>query len=123
MRTTGRFALLHSLLLALPAFADTPVRTAEFESPTYEIDRVYRSMKGPEAQERVFLENTSQPELLWITGYSTQIMDHAAEKRTSDEFMCHSNLALEDVANHGSFWAGRGSALGGCSPSPRARCR
>lgn len=64
-------------------------------SPEYRIDQKYRSMLGPFAQQEVYLVDSGEPELLWITGYETEVVDAGEGSPVSQEFMCHANL---DVA-------------------------
>jgi len=71
------------------------VRTATIHSKTYEIDGIYRSMKGPLGRQAVsFAPESAEPDLLWITGYRTEIVDPEEDRVVSPEFMCHSNLDL-----------------------------
>lgn len=73
---------------------------ATFRSKIYDIDRIYRSMKGPQARQVVRLHLGGEPELLWITGYETLIEDAEKEIEISTEFMCHSNLGFRDYGEH-----------------------
>jgi hypothetical protein len=68
---------------------------ATFDSQSYEIDRIYRSMKGPQGTGSVQLGDPGQ--LLWITAYQAQIVDGQSGEPVSAEFMCHSNLNLIDM--------------------------
>ena len=73
-----------------------PVEHAVFRSKAYEIDRVYRSMRGPQARQEVRLGDPEDPQLVWITGYRSRIADPATSQVLSPEFMCHSNLSFSD---------------------------
>jgi len=63
-------------------------------SDYYTIDRKYRSMTGPQSTMPVAMES-GPPELLWITGYSADVVGDAGDPAGLDQFMCHSNLDLD----------------------------
>ncbi len=69
-------------------------RTFEDLSEYYNIDKVYRSMTGPQSTRQVSLE-PGAPELLWIVGYSADVVGDAGDPSGLDQFMCHSNLDLD----------------------------
>jgi hypothetical protein len=69
-------------------------------SPVFTIDRKYRSMEGPFHGQMVALLETKEPELLWITSYRVQVVSGDGASSVSQEFMCHNNLNLLDVAAH-----------------------
>lgn len=78
-----------------PAAAPSgPEHTFTVTSPVYHIDRKYKSMFGPDALQEVRLLD-GPPELVWITGYKTTVVDAASEQPMSQEFMCHANLDLD----------------------------
>ncbi|MBW1881814.1 MAG: hypothetical protein JRJ84_25945, partial [Deltaproteobacteria bacterium] len=72
-------------------------------SDAYHIDAKYRSMRGPWGQQGVFLRESPEPELLWITGYQTQVVDAATDEALSQEFMCHANLDLDPFEYRSDF--------------------
>ncbi|HET9795399.1 MAG TPA: hypothetical protein VFS34_13180 [Thermoanaerobaculia bacterium] len=63
-------------------------------SDYYTIDKKYRSMTGPQSTMPVAME-PGPPELLWITGYSADVVGDAGDPAGLDQFMCHSNLDLD----------------------------
>ncbi len=65
-------------------------------SDYYTIDKKYRSMTGPQSTMPVAME-TGPPELLWITGYSADVVGDAGDPTGLDQFMCHSNLDLDSA--------------------------
>lgn len=67
-------------------------------SDFYNVDKIYRSMTGPQSTRPFHLENGA-PELLWITGYAADVVGDANDPSGLDQFMCHSNLDL-DPARH-----------------------
>src|SRR3990172_1360156 len=51
-----------------------PIYRLESFSPIFTIDRIYKSMQGPDAADtRVLLENAGPPELLWMVGYEAVV--------------------------------------------------
>lgn len=100
-------ALLAGLFVGLPpagaapgapgesAAVSPPVHQRTILSPVYRIEEKYRSMLGPYAQQDVYLVESAQPELLWVTGYETEVVNAADGSEISQEFMCHANLDFE----------------------------
>jgi len=70
----------------------TNVHHVEFLSEPYTIDRIYKSMAGPEGVQQVRLWSGDVPELLWITGYRVTVVGVDGQAAVSQEFMCHNNL-------------------------------
>jgi hypothetical protein len=70
-----------------PAFADAPVYGKTNASK-------------PKGRQKILLRKTSEPELLWITGFRSEIVNAENEQPMSAEFMCHANLGIEDPARH-----------------------
>jgi hypothetical protein len=97
MRAVVVFVLLAVLSpgFTAPVAAAPPVHEKTIESPEYRIDKRYRSMLGPYAQQDVYLVDSEAPELLWITGYRTEVVDAGDGSEVSQEFMCHANLDFE----------------------------
>lgn len=104
-------ALLPALLLVAVALStagcafgsdEAHAATAEAEtvlSPTYTVDRIYRSMTGPYSTQEVVLGEAGESELMWITGYRAVMVGPDGETEMPQEFMCHSNLDV-DVGEH-----------------------
>jgi len=72
--------------------AQLPIHHVEFLSEPYTIDRIYKSMAGPEGKQIVRLWTADPPELLWITGYRVRVVGADGRAPVSQEFMCHNNL-------------------------------
>lgn len=99
-----RFARMTAVLASLPLFvgstggedtsADSDVRRATFLSESYVVDREYRSMKGPQSSQTIYLGQRDPEELLWVTGFSAVMVGEDGESPMSQEFMCHSNLDM-----------------------------
>jgi len=66
-------------------------------SPVYTIDRIYKSMEGPQS---------SPPELLWITGFRTEMVGADGETPTLPEFMCHVNLDFDAMKHRSAIGSG-----------------
>ena len=64
-------------------------------SKVYTIDRKYRSMEGPSSVEKVYLGNSTRPELLWITGIRTEMVAEDGTTPQLPELMCHVNVDLD----------------------------
>ena len=90
-----------------PAEAATPeiakVHTKTITSKRYHIDQKYASMRGPYGFDGVTLLDTDSPELLWITGYRTVVVDAKSEKPLSQEWMCHANLDFDATEYYDRF--------------------
>ncbi|MEQ1504245.1 MAG: hypothetical protein ABMB14_18530 [Myxococcota bacterium] len=81
---------------AIAATAKTPtVFTKTILSKPYTIDKKYASMRGPYGFDDVRLTDADKPELLWIVGYKTTVVDADSSGVMSQEFMCHANLDFE----------------------------
>ncbi|MBA2322406.1 MAG: hypothetical protein H0V89_14775 [Deltaproteobacteria bacterium] len=70
------------------------VHTAKITSETYRIDKMYGSMRGPYGFDDVTLGSPEQPELVWIVGYKTTVVDANTGSPMSQEYMCHANLDM-----------------------------
>ncbi len=77
-----------------PAPPEATVYTKTVVSRPYHIDKMYASMQGPYDFDPVRLVNGTEPELLWIVGYRTTVIDAGGSEK-SQEFMCHANLDFE----------------------------
>ena len=83
--------------------AEAAVRTAEFLSQTYVVDRKYKSMTGPSGTQTIYLLKTTSPELLWVTGFAAVVVGADGAATMSQEFMCHSNLDLNSAIHRRLF--------------------
>ncbi|MEZ4322241.1 MAG: hypothetical protein R3F61_32510 [Myxococcota bacterium] len=79
------------------------VQKREIVSSKYHIDAKYASMRGPSGFDHAVLLETEKPELLWITGYKTLVVDAKSEEELSQEFMCHANLDFDAKEYYGHF--------------------
>lgn len=85
---------------SLAAAGTPPARTPTIHTKTilskpYSIDKKYASMRGPYGFDDLVLLDTAKPELLWIVGYRTEVVDAGSAQSMSQEFMCHANLDFE----------------------------
>jgi len=90
-----------------PAEAATPqiaqVHTKTVTSKRYHIDQKYASMRGPYGFDGVTLWESDAPELLWITGYRTTVVDAKSGEPLSQEWMCHANLDFDATEYYDRF--------------------
>jgi len=77
-----------------------PIQSREIMSPVYAINRIYKSMQGPQSTREITLGHKIEtPELMWITGYRANMVGADGRTPQSQEFMCHSNLDI-DMSKH-----------------------
>jgi hypothetical protein len=99
MRLSG--TALAFFLLATSAHAGPPpVHTATWYSQVYNVDGIYKSMQGPSSTQRVRLAKLPSPELLWVVGYQSEIVDADKTQTLTPDFMCHNNLNITDLEDH-----------------------
>ena len=92
--------------IALSAVADDAplVRTYVYLSPTYTIDKKYRSMEGPGSTESIYIDaQQDPPELLWIVGVKTEMVGEDGETPQLPELMCHVNVDLDSTKHSAMF--------------------
>ena len=80
-------------------------------SSVYEVDRIYKSMVGPNSTADVHLIDPNNPELLWIVGFEAIMVEPKGDTRISQEFMCHANLDI-DATQHLDLFGARKSITG-----------
>jgi len=74
-----------------PVRNGAPVHRKELLSQLYTVDKIYKSMQGPVSFERTTLgTGGDEPELVWMTGYRTDVTAPDGHTEASPEFMCHS---------------------------------
>lgn len=78
-------------------------REVTFLSDVYQINDIYRSMKGPYTTTELRLLEGEEPELIWITGFSAEMVEPDGNTRMSQEFMCHSNLDFDGKTHNYLF--------------------
>jgi hypothetical protein len=68
----------------------------EIISQPYTLDKIYLSMTGPSGNHPVTcLLPHEQPQLVWLTGLQTEVLDADSRQIISPEFCCHANLTLD----------------------------
>lgn len=81
------------LALMRPA-ASSQEEVAEHVTPTYRVESLYPSMKGP-AYTKMDLQLTDgEPELLWIRGYEAVMVGPDGQAPKPQQFMCHNTLSI-----------------------------
>ena len=73
-----------------------PIYRKEVLSPIYTIDRIYKSMVGPQSRQRpLSFGETGESEVLWVVRYQSDMVGPDGEAELSPEFNCHSNLNVK----------------------------
>lgn len=91
--------LVAAFVLPSLALASPTVHERILLSDVYDVDQLYKSMQGPYSSQKVSLEESLFPELLWIVGYAARMVGADGRTPLSQEFMCHSNLDM-DLQQH-----------------------
>jgi hypothetical protein len=89
-----------------------PVYRKVILSPTYTIDRIYRSMRGPYSVHRFEMDG-GEPGLLWITAFDAVMAGPDGATPVSQEFMCHTNLSIRPGPGNLHLFPGRLQPSGG----------
>jgi len=82
-------------------------REVTFLSDVYQIKDIYKSMIGPYTTTELKLSDSEEPELIWITGFSAEMVEPDGKTRMSQEFMCHSNLNIDAKTHNYLFQSKR----------------
>lgn len=71
-------------------------------SPLFHVDQLFPSMTGPSELYHFHLADDRAPELVWMTGYSTEVRDPENSETLDESYLCHNNLdyAIMDYAKH-----------------------
>lgn len=92
---------------------DLPVHRQVGLSPPLHIDRIFKSMEGPQAETDFRLGGGGSRELLWITGYKTEVVDADGNPGEGlSEFMCHNNVDFDSESHRKLFGLERTVAFG-----------
>jgi hypothetical protein len=87
--------------------ASQPAGPAVYEktvlSPVYEVDKIYKSMQGPQSTKELTLRDDAELELLWVVGFEAIIVEPKGTERVSQEFMCHTNLDIDPTLHQELF--------------------
>src|SRR5579862_1226929 len=68
----------------------------EIVSKPYTLDKIYMSMTGPSGNHPVTcLLPHEKPQLVWLTGLQTEVLDADNRQAISPEFCCHANLTFD----------------------------
>ena len=79
-------------------------RRQQLLSKPFRVDRIFESMRGPLSQRKFTVDGHSERELLWLTGYSMQVLDADKQSPASRDFECHTNLGFpRNVAKPDGF--------------------
>lgn len=87
-----RFAVIIALsALAAVAAADTK----QVLSPVYSVEKKYKSMEGPSGVQTIYLGDPQKPELVWLTGIRTEVVNEDGKTPALPELMCHMNVDID----------------------------
>lgn len=78
-------------------------------SPLYNVDRIYKSMKGPFSTSSFKIPGVRGDEIVWITGFKAVMVGEDPGEKMSQEFMCHSNLNINIKKHRELFGLGKKS--------------
>jgi len=94
-----------ALAMLVPASAANTAAGDKLEvlSKVFHVDRIYRSMEGPYDSKELSLGSGDKPELMWITGMRTEIVDADGKQALSSEYVCHVNLDMHPVRHSELF--------------------
>lgn len=81
------------------AAAEKKVESVVILTPIYKIDRVYKSMLGPSAEQVAEVSNGGPPELLWMRGFKVEVVGPDAKTSMPKELMCHVTVDV-DMKKH-----------------------
>jgi hypothetical protein len=63
------------------------------QSEIFSMDKVHKSMFGPSDRDLVTLRTSDEPEILWVTAITANVVGPDGESPESSEYFCHSALA------------------------------
>jgi hypothetical protein len=76
-------------------------RALTIVSPTFLVNQIFPSMRGPVSTRSVKLAD--ERELVWLTGYSVEVVGPDGEEPESIEYACHTNLAWPRTGHDPAF--------------------
>jgi len=72
-------------------------------SDVYSIVKKYKSMEGPSGAQTIYLEDRTEPELLWLTAIKTEVVGADGKTLMSPELMCHMNVDIDPPKHKALF--------------------
>ncbi|MGZ8867634.1 MAG: peptidylprolyl isomerase [Thermoanaerobaculia bacterium] len=94
--------VLTVLIASAASASEYPVQKFQFLSDLYTVERKYKSMEGPSSMKKVTLLE-GPPELLWITGVKTEMVEEDGTSPQLPELMCHVNVDLDAERHRALF--------------------
>ncbi|MEQ8765217.1 MAG: hypothetical protein RL885_14885 [Planctomycetota bacterium] len=89
------------LLASCGSETTSPLSEKVVETDVMKIDKIYKSMEGPISNIRYRLsEPKDDPELVWITGFRTDVVTPDGERDLTWDFNCHANFDIKDMERH-----------------------
>lgn len=85
-------------------------RESTYHSSVFTVDGVYKSMQGPIGSVQFDVgagpELQRGPELVWLRGFRSVVVDERAEQQLPQYFMCHSNFVYRGLGAHRKIFGG-----------------
>jgi hypothetical protein len=85
----------------------SPLKNGEYSlmlsSPAFVVDTLYPSMTGPSDIHHFSLIGNAPPELVFITGYATNVEEVSTAHPASSDYLCHNNLDYA-LADYCDYW-------------------
>ncbi len=111
LRASASLPLLCLVMTLIACNPDPNIeRESTYHSPVFAVDGVYKSMQGPigsvEFDVGAGAELQRGPELVWLRGFRSVVVDERAEKQLPQYFMCHTNLVYRGLAAHRKIFGG-----------------
>ena len=94
--------LLHTLGMGGGWYVTYEEGRTSYLTPSLFVDNIYTSMEGPKVMQG-FQINPNSEDLVWISGYQTQVMAADGITPMANDFMCHTNLDYYDQSYY-SKW-------------------
>ncbi len=92
-------AAVLSLSLAGCRNREHQIHSRDFISPPFTVDAIYKSMQGPVQSIAFDLLESERPELVWLTGFGSRVVDGEGQPITQT-YMCHTNLVYRGLVEH-----------------------
>jgi hypothetical protein len=73
------------------------------ESKVHTLEHAYKSMAGPQDNQKVVFDENGPSELLWVTGFKVEVVDADTNAVISPEYLCHSHLKFANKDRNSMF--------------------
>lgn len=79
------------------------IRTREIYTPSYHLDRIYKSMEGPVGTQWFNFHDGGEPRLVWLVGYRVEVVGGDGQSKVPQEYVCHNILQFHNDAHREIF--------------------